>query len=128
MSESLQLLGFEPGWGDTVERAWDTMNIALDILEAPDATTLDTFLSRIPNMFNVVILSPHGYFGQKDVLGKPDTGGQVRISHVATSNIAVLAWSGSSAEQDAFCACLLHATWYEVTSRFPCQGLSSCVA
>jgi sucrose synthase len=28
-------------------------------------------------LFNLVILSPHGYFGQSHVLGKPDTGGQV---------------------------------------------------
>ena len=28
-------------------------------------------------IFNVVILSPHGYFGQSGVLGMPDTGGQV---------------------------------------------------
>lgn len=28
----------------------------------------------------VVILSPHGYFGQTNVLGMPDTGGQVRSS------------------------------------------------
>jgi hypothetical protein len=27
---------------------------------------------------NVVIMSPHGYFGQSNVLGLPDTGGQVR--------------------------------------------------
>lgn len=36
------------------------------------------FLSRLPMVFNVVILSPHGFFGQQGVLGKPDTGGQVR--------------------------------------------------
>jgi hypothetical protein len=29
-------------------------------------------------VFNVVILSPHGYVGQANVLGLPDTGGQVR--------------------------------------------------
>jgi sucrose synthase len=28
-------------------------------------------------VFNVVILSPHGYFAQANVLGYPDTGGQV---------------------------------------------------
>ncbi|KAM0984884.1 hypothetical protein ACFX13_012421 [Malus domestica] len=28
-------------------------------------------------VFNVVIVSPHGYFGQANVLGLPDTGGQV---------------------------------------------------
>ncbi len=28
-------------------------------------------------IFSVVVLSPHGYFGQANVLGMPDTGGQV---------------------------------------------------
>jgi sucrose synthase len=28
-------------------------------------------------LLQVVILSPHGYFGQTNVLGMPDTGGQV---------------------------------------------------
>ncbi|RRT50494.1 hypothetical protein B296_00033401 [Ensete ventricosum] len=45
-----------------------------DLLEAPDPTTLETFLGTIPMMFNVVILSPHGYFAQANVLGYPDTG------------------------------------------------------
>ena len=80
VQEQLQLMGLEPGWGKTVERALNTVNLALNLLEAPDSVTLSEFLSRTPNMFNVVILSPHGYFGQKDVLGKPDTGGQVFIS------------------------------------------------
>lgn len=47
--------------------------------QAPDAELLQEFLGRLPIIFNVVILSPHGFFGQKDVLGKPDTGGQVRV-------------------------------------------------
>ena len=46
--------------------------------QAPDAELLQEFLGRLPIIFNVAILSPHGFFGQKDVLGKPDTGGQVR--------------------------------------------------
>ncbi len=79
ISDDLQLLGFEPGWGNTIARAQDTMNLALNLLEAPDSVRLFDFLSRMPNMFNVVILSPHGFFGQKDVLGKPDTGGQVGL-------------------------------------------------
>ncbi|KAK1397594.1 hypothetical protein POM88_007457 [Heracleum sosnowskyi] len=49
----------------------------LDLLEAPDACTLEIFLGKIPMVFNVVILSPHGYFAQENVLGYPDTGGQV---------------------------------------------------
>ncbi len=73
----LRELGFEPGWGDTVARTRDTMLLLSEILEAPDPTTLEKFLSRIPMIFNLAILSPHGYFGQKDVLGLPDTGGQV---------------------------------------------------
>ena len=28
-------------------------------------------------IFNIVVLSPHGFFGQENVLGLPDTGGQV---------------------------------------------------
>ncbi|RJP19244.1 MAG: sucrose synthase [Candidatus Omnitrophota bacterium] len=73
----LQNFGFEPGWGRTVDRMLDTMNLLSDILEAPDHNNLSQFLSRIPMIFNVVILSPHGYFGQSNVLGLPDTGGQV---------------------------------------------------
>ncbi|CAK7345904.1 unnamed protein product [Dovyalis caffra] len=38
---------------------------------------LETFLGRFPMVFNVVIMSPHGYFAQDNVLGYPDTGGQV---------------------------------------------------
>ena len=41
---------------------------------------MQNFLGRLPTGFNVVILSPHGFFGQANVLGKPDTGGQVRTS------------------------------------------------
>ncbi|KAG5106968.1 hypothetical protein JHK82_043938 [Glycine max] len=46
----LQGMDFERGWGDIAER---------------------------PMVFNVDILSPHGYFGQANVLGLPDIGGQV---------------------------------------------------
>ncbi|XP_062089057.1 sucrose synthase 2 [Humulus lupulus] len=73
----LQGFGFERGWGDTAERVLEMMHLLLDILQAPDPSTLETFLGRLPMVFNVVILSPHGYFGQANVLGLPDTGGQV---------------------------------------------------
>ncbi|CAB4262652.1 unnamed protein product [Prunus armeniaca] len=56
------------------QRWW---HLLLEILQAPDPSTLETFLGRIPMVFNVVIVSPHGYFGQANVLGLPDTGGQV---------------------------------------------------
>jgi len=71
-------MGFERGWGDTAERVLEMMHLLLDILQAPDPSVLETFLGRIPMVFNVVILSVHGYFGQANVLGLPDTGGQVR--------------------------------------------------
>ncbi|KAA8523368.1 hypothetical protein F0562_009791 [Nyssa sinensis] len=72
-----QELGLERGWGDTAERVLEMILLLLDLLEAPDPCTLEKFLGRIPMVFNVVILSPHGYFAQEDVLGYPDTGGQV---------------------------------------------------
>lgn len=72
-----QEIGLERGWGDTAERVMDMIQLLLDLLEAPDSCTLEKFLGRIPMVFNVVILSPHGYFAQANVLGYPDTGGQV---------------------------------------------------
>jgi len=73
----MQALGFEPGWGRQVVRMRDTLHLLSDILEAPDPHNLERLLSRIPMIFNMVILSPHGFFGQANVLGLPDTGGQV---------------------------------------------------
>ncbi|KAL2340977.1 hypothetical protein Fmac_008917 [Flemingia macrophylla] len=73
----LQGLGFERGWGDTAERVSEMVHLLLDILQAPDPNTSETFLGRIPMVFNVVIVSPHGYFGQANILGLPDTGGQI---------------------------------------------------
>ena len=56
-------------------------------MQAPAAETLSECLSRIPIVCSVAILSPHGFFGQKDVLGKPDTGGQVsRVVFILHSN------------------------------------------
>ncbi|AQL05996.1 sucrose synthase1 [Zea mays] len=72
-----QELGLEKGWGDCAKRAQETIHLLLDLLEAPDPSTLEKFLGTIPMVFNVVILSPHGYFAQANVLGYPDTGGQV---------------------------------------------------
>ncbi|KAE8714067.1 Sucrose synthase [Hibiscus syriacus] len=55
----------------------EIIQLILDLLEAPDPCALEKFLGRIPTVFNVVILTPHGYFAQDNVLGYPDTGGQV---------------------------------------------------
>ncbi|XP_068664286.1 sucrose synthase 1-like [Aristolochia californica] len=72
-----QEMGLEKGWGDTAGRVLEMVHLLLELLEAPEPCTLETFLGRIPMVFNVVILSPHGYFAQANVLGLPDTGGQV---------------------------------------------------
>ncbi|XP_077236474.1 sucrose synthase-like [Tasmannia lanceolata] len=72
-----QEMGLERGWGDTAWRVLEMVLLLLELLEAPDPCTLETFLGKIPMVFNVVILSPHGYFAQASVLGLPDTGGQI---------------------------------------------------
>ncbi|KPJ99221.1 MAG: sucrose synthase [Desulfobacterales bacterium SG8_35] len=77
LESDLKDLGFEPGWGRCVSRIRETMANLLDILEAPSPGTLEIFLSRIPMIFSIAIISPHGFFGQENVLGRPDTGGQV---------------------------------------------------
>lgn len=56
------------------------MRTLSEVLQAPDPLNMEKLLSRLPTIFNVVIFSPHGYFGQADVLGLPDTGGQVKRS------------------------------------------------
>lgn len=77
VGHTLQQFGFEPGWGRRVEQMRDTLSLLTDILEAPAPGTLERFLGRMPMIFSLAILSPHGYFGQSNVLGLPDTGGQV---------------------------------------------------
>ena len=74
---ALGRLGFEPGWGATATRASETLGMLVDILEAPSPTVLEAFLARIPMISRLLIVSPHGFFGQDNVLGRPDTGGQV---------------------------------------------------
>ncbi|KAF3952971.1 hypothetical protein CMV_021532 [Castanea mollissima] len=69
--------GFERGWGDTAQRVKETIRTLSEVLQAPDPINMEKLFSRLPTIFNVVIFSPHGYFGQADVLGLPDTGGQV---------------------------------------------------
>jgi len=59
------------------------MGTLSEILQAPDAVNLEKFFSRVPTIFNVVIFSIHGYFGQADVLGLPDTGGQVTFLNLS---------------------------------------------
>lgn len=77
LTQKMNQLGFAPGWGHDAARVAETMNMLMDILEAPSPSALEAFLARIPMISRLLILSPHGFFGQDNVLGLPDTGGQV---------------------------------------------------
>ena len=74
--------GFDKGWGNTAGRAKETMKLLSEVLESAGLVKLESLFSRLPNMFNIVILCIRGYFGQAAVLGLPDTGGQVGISPI----------------------------------------------
>ncbi|MEQ9357081.1 sucrose synthase [Coleofasciculus chthonoplastes] len=73
----LQDMGFEAGWGNTASRVRETLEILDELIDSPDHQGLEKFLSRIPMIFRIVLVSIHGWFGQEGVLGRPDTGGQV---------------------------------------------------
>ena len=73
----LQNLGFEPGWGNTAARVRETLEMLDALLDSPDDRALESFLSRVPMVFRIVLVSVHGWFAQEEVLGRPDTGGQV---------------------------------------------------
>jgi sucrose synthase len=75
----LKQSGIEVGWGNTVGRILETMQLLIDLLSEPTVTLMKQFISRVPMplISKIAIISPHGWFGQTNVLGKPDTGGQV---------------------------------------------------
>ena len=77
MAHRFQEWGLEKGWGDTAEACGHTLACLAEVLQAPDPASIHRFFSRVPSVFDVVIFSVHGYFGQHKVLGMPDTGGQV---------------------------------------------------
>jgi len=77
LKQELQELGFETGLGKTAGEILNSLHQLDSLLTSPDHIALKEFLSKVPMIFNILVLSPHGYFGQEGVLGKPDTGGQV---------------------------------------------------
>jgi sucrose synthase len=77
VGDRLRAVGLMPGWGRTVDRMRDSLRLLQDVLEAPEPSAVESLLARIPMVFRVAILSPHGFFGQSGVMGLPDTGGQV---------------------------------------------------
>ncbi len=77
IKHSLQDYGFECGLGNTAELIKENLILLDQLLNSPDHTSLMKFISAIPMVSKIVIVSPHGYFAQEGVLGLPDTGGQV---------------------------------------------------
>jgi len=75
----LQQRGIEVGWGNTVGRIRESMQLLIDLLNEPTDAEFERFISRVPMplISKIAIISPHGWFGQTNVLGRPDTGGQV---------------------------------------------------
>jgi sucrose synthase len=73
----LQTLGFEPGWGNTVARASETLELLNRLMDDPEPAILEAFVARVPAVFRVVLVSVHGWVGQESVLGRPETRSQV---------------------------------------------------
>jgi sucrose synthase len=73
----LQALGFEPGWGNTVGRAQETLELLNRLITDPESAILSAFVARVPAVFRVVLVSIHGWVGQEGVLGRPETRSQV---------------------------------------------------
>lgn len=74
---TLNSLGIREGFGDTVGRTLTNLQLLSNLFESPSADYLDEFLGAIPLVTRIAVISPHGWFGQDHVLGRPDTGGQV---------------------------------------------------
>lgn len=74
---AMQELGFEPGWGNNAGRVYETLEMLNRILTTPSPALLEAFISRIPAVLRVVLVSIHGWVGQEDVLGRTETMGQV---------------------------------------------------
>ncbi|MDH3257422.1 MAG: glycosyltransferase, partial [Nitrospinota bacterium] len=74
---TLNSLGIREGFGNTVGRTLTHLQLLSNLFESPSADYLDEFLGAIPLVSRIAVISPHGWFGQDHVLGRPDTGGQV---------------------------------------------------
>ncbi|QDU54519.1 sucrose synthase [Aeoliella mucimassa] len=77
VAHELRTHGFEPGWGSTVGRIAESLDLLQQVLESSEPAQFAELLTRLPLIRTVLMVSPHGWFAQDGVLGKPDTGGQV---------------------------------------------------
>lgn len=73
----LQELGFEPGWGNTVSRVKETLELLDRLIAMPEPALLEAFVTRIPAVFRVVLVSMHGWVAQESVLGRAETDSDV---------------------------------------------------
>lgn len=77
LSHELRVHGFEAGWGRTAAEIGKRLGRLARLVESPDPARFEIFLARLPLFQHVLMVSPHGWFAQEGVLGRPDTGGQV---------------------------------------------------
>ncbi len=77
IKHDMQNFGFEMGLGANVKEIKSGLTLLDSLLHSPDHIALKGFIARIPMIFNIAIISPHGYFGQENILGLPDSGGQI---------------------------------------------------
>lgn len=76
-AHELRMYGFEPGWGRNAAGVAESLALLGKVMESSDPARFENLLARLPLTRTVVMVSPHGWFAQDGVLGKPDTGGQV---------------------------------------------------
>lgn len=77
LAHELRVHGFESGWGDTADRIATNLADLAAVWSSPDARRMERMLGRLPFLATILMVSPHGWFAQEGVLGRPDTGGQV---------------------------------------------------
>lgn len=77
LEHELRIHGFESGWGDAAGKISQRLQLLSQVLDSSDPDRFERLLGQLPVIHNVLMVSPHGWFAQDNVLGKPDTGGQV---------------------------------------------------
>jgi sucrose synthase len=77
LQAELHALGFDPGWGNTVGRVGEMLELLNRLIDTPEPAILAAFVARVPAIFRVVLISIHGWVGQESVLGRPETRSQV---------------------------------------------------
>lgn len=77
VAHEMLIHGFEAGWGRSVGMIRESLTLLGQVLDSADPVRFERFLGRLPLVRTVLMVSPHGWFAQDGVLGRPDTGGQV---------------------------------------------------